>query len=154
MINSFPESLKHRSFFFIVFFALATVAAIGARTWSAHATKTTETPAAALSTVPAVGQGKRDHNMQVELVTVGRHGFEPAEITRPKGTFLLAVDNRSGLKEIDLQISRESGQREREMKVHRRKPDWRGLIDLPPGRYKLTESGNPDWACRITITAQ
>ncbi len=90
--------------------------------------------------------------MEVELVTVRPHGFVPAEITRPRGRFLLAVNDRSGLEEVDVRLFREAGGVEREVKVNRKKPDWRELVNLPPGRYVLTEAAHPEWGCRITIT--
>jgi len=37
--------------------------------------------------------------VQAELITVTPTGFEPSELTRPKGRFLLAIDNQSGLDE-------------------------------------------------------
>src|SRR5258707_9850968 len=37
--------------------------------------------------------------IEVELITVRPTGFEPKEITRPPGRFLLGVDNKSGLDE-------------------------------------------------------
>ena len=43
--------------------------------------------------------------LQAELITVTPAGFEPAEITRPQGRFLLAIDNRSGLDEIDFHLA-------------------------------------------------
>jgi hypothetical protein len=40
---------------------------------------------------------------QAELITTTPAGFEPTEITRPHGRFLLAIDNRSGLEERDVE---------------------------------------------------
>lgn len=89
--------------------------------------------------------------MEVELITVRPHGFVPAEITRPQGRFLLGINNRSGLEEVDLRLFREAGGVVREVRVNRKKPDWRELVNLPPGRYVLKEAARPGWACRITI---
>lgn len=154
--RTFLHSPKRKAVFIFLLIAIAAVIAVGARTRRSPAKKT---PAPVVVPVPVrsgleQGERKRDHDMEVELVTVGRHGFDRSAITRRKGRFLLAVDNRSGLEAIDLQLVRENGNRDREMKVHKRKPDWKGLVDLPPGSYKLTEAGHPDWVCRITITAR
>src|SRR5258705_7861593 len=42
--------------------------------------------------------------LDAELITLQPSGFEPSEITSPRGAFLLAVDNRSGLEEIELRF--------------------------------------------------
>jgi hypothetical protein len=89
--------------------------------------------------------------LETELVTVRPHGFEPAEITRIGGRFLLAVENRSGVEELWLRLDNETGGKEREERVHRKKLDWNDVVELKPGSYRLTEAHHPDWVCRITI---
>jgi hypothetical protein len=86
------------------------------------------------------------------VITIRPSGFEPSEITRPAGRFILVVNNRSWLEETDLRLEREGGNRVREVRSRRNKPDWREVVDLPPGQYVLREANNPGWACRITIT--
>lgn len=81
-------------------------------------------------------------------------GFDPREVTGPAGSFRLAVDNRSGLKEVVLRLDREAGNRLHEVRVPREKLDWRGTFELTPGRYKLSEANHPNWVCTITITAR
>jgi len=89
--------------------------------------------------------------LQVELVTITPRGFEPAAITRPKGRFLLPVDNRSGLDEVTLRIDRVAGDRLHEARVPRKELDWSEVVDLTPGQYLLTEASHPQWVCRFTI---
>jgi len=36
-------------------------------------------------------------DFEAELITITPHGFEPREIMRPQGRFLLMIDNRSGV---------------------------------------------------------
>lgn len=91
-------------------------------------------------------------SVETELVTITPTGFEPSEITRPRGKFLLAVNNRTGLEEINLRLGREAGNKLREVKLRGGKLRSGTFEDLPPGRYVLTEAGHPDWVCRITIT--
>jgi hypothetical protein len=91
---------------------------------------------------------------EAELITLRPQGFEPAEITRPKGTVLLVVENRTGLDTVNLRLDREVGGRLREVALSRRRAIWRDLNDLIPGQYVLTEATHPNWTCRITITAQ
>lgn len=114
-------------------------AAVGAHAWLS--------PAAARP--PAE---EKEARVETELVTITPTGFDPAEITRPQGRFILKVDNRGGLEEVTLQLDGLRGGREREVRVRRTALDWRDLLDLRPGAYVLREAGHPGWACRITIT--
>jgi len=103
---------------------------------------------------PVAAQRQRTiANMEAELVTVTPHGFEPREITRPQGAFLLLIDNRSGLGQVNLHLSREAGAQLLDVPVPREQPNWSEVIALPPGRYVLTEADHPRWLCRLTITA-
>ena len=101
-----------------------------------------------LSTAFASPTSKR---IEVELVTIRASGFEPGEINRPPGKFLLAVDNRSGISEVDLRLDRLTGGRVHEARVSRDRPDWQTPLELTPGQYLLTEAYHPNWICRITI---
>lgn len=101
----------------------------------------------------AQNQPQRER-VETELITVRPFGFEPAEITRKQGRFLLAVDNRSGLEEVTLRLDRVTGNRLRDVNVPRRKLDWREFMDLPPGRYVLSEAAHPEWTCTVTIMPQ
>ena len=58
-------------------------------------------PSAANAPGPAALQGNDpEGRLEVELITVRPDGFEPAEIIRADGRFLLAVENRSGLEDL------------------------------------------------------
>ena len=92
--------------------------------------------------------------IQAELITITPTGFEPAELTRPKGKFLLAIDNRSGLDEVDFYFERETGGRVNVPLSRRGKLAWREIVDLPPGTYILRATNDQSWRCRLTITAQ
>jgi hypothetical protein len=104
-------------------------------------------------TPPAPRASKSD-GVQAEIISIRPGGFEPARITRPKGRFILVVNNRSWLEEIDLRLERGDGSPVSKARRARNKPDWREVVDLSPGRYVLKEANNPGWACRITITPQ
>jgi len=99
-------------------------------------------------------QGRPHSNMEAELITVTPNGFEPLEINRPKGSFLLMVQNRSGLPAVAIQLNREAGPNLRALQLPREQPNWDDVIDLEPGRYVLSEADHPSWSCRITITPQ
>lgn len=91
--------------------------------------------------------------LEVELITITPAGFEPKEISRLKGPFLLAVENRSGLEDVLLRLDRATGgDRLKEVRVNRKKLDWRDQVDLTPGHYVLMEANHPGWTCGITIT--
>jgi hypothetical protein len=90
--------------------------------------------------------------MEVERITVRRYGFEPAQITRPAGPFVLALDNRGGTKELDLRLTRAEGGWGRQRRLSGRASRWRAVVDPPPGLYVLREADHPGWECRILIT--
>ena len=107
--------------------------------------------------------------MEVEIVTLGPDGFEPSQITRSSGVFLLAVDNRAEVEKLKLRLNpvstdgmsngKPSEVRVQEpslldVTVPKEKRNLDQFVDLPPGNYVLTEAAHPDWVCRITITAR
>jgi len=116
-----------------------------------EASRMNSTPSAVLSSPLGVQGGSLARPIEGEVITIRPTGFEPREITRPKGLFLLAVENRSGLRTIQLRIDRLAGDRLREMQMPRNKHDWREGFDLPPGKYILSEAFHPEWTCSITI---
>ncbi len=89
--------------------------------------------------------------LEIEVITILPHGFEPAEITRASGQFGIAVENRSGLEDVQLRLDRVSGNRLYEAEVPRQKLNWKQGVDLTPGLYVLTEASHPEWVCHITI---
>ena len=92
--------------------------------------------------------------VQAELITLTPTGFEPTELTRPKGRFLFAIDNRSGLDDVEFYFERETGGRVNVPLSRRGKLAWREIVDLSPGTYILRATNDESWRCRITITAQ
>lgn len=89
--------------------------------------------------------------LEVELITVRTSGFEPVEIVRPKGPFVLLVDDRSGKESSSLTLQRVNGARVRDINTERMKFEWHDVINLPSGDYILTDAGNPNSHCQITI---
>ena len=92
--------------------------------------------------------------VEVELITLRRNGFEPSEIRRPQGSFVLGVDNRSGIEGVELRLERLAGGRLPALQTRARKLSWRELVDLPAGEYVLKEANHPEWACAISISAR
>lgn len=94
----------------------------------------------------------RYHDLTVEMISVGPDGFQPTNLTRPAGRFLLGINNRSGLRELTFQLTRQDGRLMQEARVNPKQPNWRSLVNLPVGTYRLTEINHADWACTIVIT--
>jgi hypothetical protein len=89
--------------------------------------------------------------LEVELLTLRPAGFEPSELTRSKGSFVLFIDDRSGKEHSLLVLQRSKGERVRAVSLNREKSEWHDLIDLSPGDYVLQDASNPDLHCLITI---
>jgi len=87
---------------------------------------------------------------EVELITLRPAGFEPTELTRAKGPFVLFVDDRSGKEKTSLELKRMNGERLRAISLQRKKSEWNDVVDLPPGTYVL-QDGNSESRCQITI---
>ena len=96
-------------------------------------------------------QRQKRERLETELLTLQSTGFEPNEIQRPQGAFILGVDNRTGVETIDLRFVRADGQRLKVLEAPRRKISWREVVDLAPGQYVLSEVNHPDWTCTVTI---
>jgi hypothetical protein len=96
-------------------------------------------------------QRQKQERVETELLTLQPTGFEPNEIQRPQGAFILGVDNRSGVEQVDLRFVRADGQRLKVLETPRRKTSWREVVDLAPGQYVLSEANHPDWTCTVTI---
>jgi hypothetical protein len=90
-------------------------------------------------------------NLEVELITLRPEGFEPLQITRPKGAFVLLVDDRSGREGSTLTLQRVKGERLRDLNTNRKKSEWYDVVDLPPGDYVLSDAQNPERRCQITL---
>lgn len=88
---------------------------------------------------------------EIELITVRPAGFEPSEITRPKGAFVLFLDDRSGKENSSLVLQRLSGERLRAIKLERKKSNWNEVVNLSPGTYILLDGSNAERRCQITI---
>ncbi len=105
------------------------------------------------SSIPSLPpSGSSIQRMDIEVITIRPSGFERTQITRPKGLFGIAVENRSGLADMVLRLDQEGGPRLRQAQLSSKKLNWKDVLDLLPGRYVLTEASNPNWVCGITIT--
>jgi hypothetical protein len=89
--------------------------------------------------------------VEVELITLQSTGFEPAEVTRPSGPFLMSIINRSGLPQLSLVLQRDDRGFSERKRIGKERV-WRRVFDLQPGRYVLRDIDHPEWKCQITIT--
>jgi len=103
------------------------------------------------------GGGVTCHRLQesedaLQLI-IGDGGFEPTQVTKRPGMFMLSADDRRSDKtqRLTLRLSRENGELLREIEVPAGAIDWAEGIDLPAGKYVLVVVGRPDWTCRIEI---
>ena len=105
---------------------------------------------------PASPAPRPTEDLSVELVTIHPYGFEPDELVLSKGRFLLAIDNRSRLDQLSVQLLSPGAAegtfvRSQVTRMPRGNVNWNRLVDLPPGEHVLTEENHPEWACKITI---
>src|SRR5688572_29623754 len=84
--------------------------AAGARPYLLGADTGEVPPALYMAAGLAVQKKKAGRSVETELITLRPNGFEPAEVTRPAGEFILMVENRSG-RPTDLRFSRVTGER-------------------------------------------
>ena len=96
-------------------------------------------------------QRQKPERLETELITLQPSGFEPNEIRRPQGAFILGVDNRAGVEAVELQFMRADGHRLNALQTPKRKVSWREVVDLPPGQYLLSVADHPEWICSVTI---
>ena len=94
-----------------------------------------------------------NNRTEVELLVLRSTGFHPAELNRPRGPFLLSLQNYSGDDELALVLKHEAGAFTGQIRFQKKQSKLREVIDLAPGRYVLTEAHHPDWICTITITS-
>jgi hypothetical protein len=87
---------------------------------------------------------------QVVVVSMFRHGFEPAEISRPQGPFLLVI--RSYDHEGDHAFDAAAAdQQALPASIEKDRFHWVGLVDLKPGDHILQDHDRADRRLKITI---
>ena len=79
-------------------------------------------------------------------------GFIPAETEITAGHYMLLLENRSGMKELNFTLERENQGRVAASDQHRR--DWTKKVELAPGNYFLSETNHPEWRAVIRVTAR
>lgn len=143
--------LLHRLAFIVLALAFLTASLVSGREWLRTFAKALS-PTSERETLNSPQSDRRKDRVEAEVITLLPTGFQPSQITRPRGEFLILVDNRTELNDLTLQLNSVAGQRLREVRLTREKQTAKQLEDLYPGEYLLTEAGHADWICKITIT--
>ena len=99
----------------------------------------------------AGGPATESENVEAELITILPNGFEPGELVRPAGRFILMFDNQSGLQPLDFRLERTGMPRITELRL-RRTTDSTAILNLPQGEYQVTEAKHPEWSLKLTLT--
>jgi hypothetical protein len=163
-INNLSVGFKNRHRMFItislVTLLICITTTLVVRAYNHHASFSPPAPESAkmlsaaqpLSTPSGSKVVPQSERIEAELITVTPNGFEPKEIVRPAGKFLIAIENRSGLKGLSMAIDSPSGNRVLNGTFPKEKLSLKQLADYQPGKYTLTEENHPEWICYITIT--
>lgn len=109
----------------------------------------TRNPEPEITAIPSVESLTGE--LEVEVITLRPARFEPSEITRPRGAFVLFVDDRSGKENSSLVLQRVNGQQLRAISLHRKKSEWNDVVDLSPGTYLLQDANNSELRCQLTV---
>jgi hypothetical protein len=56
------------------------------------------------------------------------------------------------LRNVEFLLTRENGNQVRNVQISKGTLYWRGIVNLLPGRYRLSEAGHPDWICHLIIS--
>lgn len=91
-------------------------------------------------------------SVTMETVMLTPNGFEPKEINRSEGKFVLGIDNRIKPDEFSFELIQENGHSVRKLKMPKGQIRLRKMLNLPAGRYLLKEVDHPEWTCSIVLS--
>jgi hypothetical protein len=110
------------------------------------------------ATNPASAQARTPPPIKVISITVNPRGFNPSRITVPEGLYLIDINNRSGLPELNLQLGALNNRKLKESRRPKdsqgrelKSQDWRGFFNLDRGVYTVMESSHPNWVLQIQV---
>ena len=99
---------------------------------------------------PALVAQTKASPIKVVSLTVTPAGFSPSDLTLPEGLYLLDINNHSGVADLNLQFGELNARKLKEGKPVKDKQgrilklqDFRGLFDLPTGKYTISEANHP-----------
>ena len=144
--------LRHRLGVAVFALALLTASVSGREWFKSPKDISSSAPPSELKSLNTPQNDKRDR-VEAEVITILPTGFQPSQITRSRGQFLILIDNKSDVDDLTYRLDSLAGEKLREMRQTKEQKIVRQLEDLPPGDYQLTASGgSEEWVCRITIT--
>jgi hypothetical protein len=137
-----------------------TISAFSMSRWATTRRSTTQEPALSETRVAAQEQSSFDAPglqgnpaLVVKGIrfTIHPTGIDPQEIVLEAGRYRIAVDNRSGANEANIQLDRSNGQALVNAPISARKLGWRGVLQLTPGEYNLKLVGQPSRTGKIIV---
>ncbi len=137
----------------LIVLVIASIALAGRSMFSPSVTSAPISSIPRDSVIQPSASAAQSSQMRTELITIRPTGFDPSEIRLTDGQFRIAVDNKSGLDEVTLRLTREGGARMREVRLPPGQLKWREKLDLPDGTYLLTEANHANWRCRIIVAS-
>lgn len=93
------------------------------------------------------------NDLEAELITILPNGFQPAEIVRPAGRFILVFDNQSRLQPLEFRLEQVGKAQVAEVHIGR-KIDSTKVLNLPPGEYRVIEVNHSDWTLKLTLSSR
>jgi hypothetical protein len=117
-----------------------------------------ETAAASEDTLPVVSIPSMPSQFdevgpefKLVLLALLPHGFETDEMQLEAGEYRFIIGNRTGVKEVNIRITREGTQQLAAATVGGRARDWKQRLNLTPGNYLISADENRNWTCRIVV---
>ena len=150
MISFRDESCRRSLVGHIAMVLLACLIGFTVAIVQAHPSQLSEENRGLFDRVSLISPTSKSQTDDLTLI-LNANGFQPAEVTRAAGKFLLSVDNRSGVAQITLRLTRDGMGPVRDIPVPRDATDWAEELDLQAGVYELTEVSHPEWVCRISV---
>lgn len=99
--------------------------------------------------------------VKVISITVNSDGFSPSDVEVPEGLYLLDINDRSGLPQINVQLGNLNAKKLKEVKPAKDEQgrilkiqDYRALFNLENGQYTITEADHPKWTLKLKVTAK
>jgi len=158
MPTVYSQKFSRRLYLFATFAFFGLAAAISC--WTTSGFGSSPGASARVATGPSdpiVPQDRRPaspapDSMQVETLTLTPRGFQPTEIERPAGKFLLGIDNHIRPEEFSFEIVQDDGHTVRQLKLQKGELRLRKLLNLQAGRYVIREVNHPEWNCSFVLS--
>lgn len=83
-------------------------------------------------------------------ITLRADGFDPASVSRSAGSFVLVINNQSGVSGLTLRLKNDVSESFEEYQVPSGTTTWSREMNLAAGEYTLTEADHPAWLFHIT----